>query len=935
VDNASSPLLLANRDVRDTAASLRGRDAEIVAARDVLLRAETGGEAGVITILGPPGIGKSAVLDALANDAALRGFRVGRSKADEGDQIAPMAPLLLALRSGQDPLISDAAFAELATFRDHPLWLIDRIIAVLEERSLESPLLVVLDDGQWADRLTLSCLRIMPARLGCSPVVWAVAARDGVAAIDALVEAYAHEFGRARSFRLEPLPAEAIEAIAGDRLGSAPSAAVRQLLREAAGNPFLAVSLLDGLGDLDLTKMNGELPRRLASGVRRRLAPLSASALELVRAGAVLGRPFALREAGALLSEATSAELLNAVDEAVNKRVLREAGALLAFTHDLVRQAVYEDIPSSTRFELHRLVVAGLVEGGVCPLEAVPHILATATFGDREAATLLAQAAQSVVHALPAVAVDVVLRALALLPETDPLWLEVGRNAFSILAAARHERDALALADRLGRAAKDPETFASIQATAAWPLWSMGRVEEMLSRLDTANSRGDLPQRQRADIVALRALGGSRFDEYDRALAAGESALEASRTAGNAIAEATAARALAETSMADGRFADALQHLREIGSPAEALKTIPHQILLLQLLDRYDESAELLARAQELVERGADIRPTDVAFAQMWQDYSVGNFDDAEADALTIVQESEEVHEETHQVEARMLLARIAQLRGRYDLADRHFALATADTAGDDETREVVIPFATVFIHESRGDYERARPLVRDVMHPRRGVRHRLRLYPGWLVVAARCAVRSGDHELAAEFDSLAEGLAKRNPEVTTILGVAEHVRGMVRQDIAALRRATLRLEGSPRPFLFADALADYGRALLEAGERDAAVTALDRAWDRFHVLQADGDADRVQHALPKTGVRHPRWTSRKPKPLTGWDSLTTTEQRVAQLIFQGHTNRSAARALALSSHTVATHLRAIFGKMEVNSRVQLVRAMMDHRASQ
>lgn len=81
--------------------------------------------------------------------------------------------------------------------------------------------------------------------------------------------------------------------------------------------------------------------------------------------------------------------------------------------------------------------------------------------------------------------------------------------------------------------------------------------------------------------------------------------------------------------------------------------------------------------------------------------------------------------------------------------------------------------------------------------------------------------------------------------------------------------------------------------------------------------------------------MRRVRWASRKPRPLTGWDSLTATEQRVARLIFQGHTNRSAANVLTLSSHTVATHLRAIFGKLGVNSRVQLMHALMDRLSTE
>jgi DNA-binding CsgD family transcriptional regulator/tetratricopeptide (TPR) repeat protein len=905
------------------------------AAEDVLSRASGAGEGGVLLVLGPPGIGKTAVLDALVDEAEGRGFVVGRSKADEGDQIAPMAQLLLALRAGKKPLLSDAAFAELTPLRDQPVWLIDRIIGALEERALQAPVLVVVDDVQWADRLTLSCLRIMPARLTGSPVVWLLAARDGNPSIDTLMEARARDAPRPHVVRLAPLDDESIEAIAGDRLGTGPSANVRQLLHQAVGNPFLAVSLLDALGDADLTDDGSELPRRLKNGARRRLAPLSETALDLAQVGAVLGRPFALRDAAAFLGRPVLADLRGAVDEAVRERVLQDDSGLLSFTHDLVRQAVYDEIAPSFRNELHRLIVAHLVESGASPLDAVPHVLASATTGDHAAVLLLVRAATSVVSSMPAVAADVILRALALLSESDQMWLDVGRTAFSILADARRERDALALANRLGRLVTDPNKYATLQAAAAWPLWSMGRAEEMLSRIDTAWAREGISEPIRAELLSLRALGGSRGDDYEAALTAGRSALEFSRSVGSELAEATASRALAETSMSDGRFADALQYLRDIRSPAESLKTIPSQILLLQFIDRLDESAALLAHAQELVDRGAGIRPADVAYARLWQDYTAGNFDDAETEALTILRECDEVHEDTYQVEARLVLERVTQIRGRYDDAERHIALAVEDIAGGDETRTVLIAAATAWFHESRGDYARALPLVRDVMHPRCGVRHRWRNLPGWLVVAARCAVRGGDARLAAEIESLAVGLAERNPEVATIVGSAEHIRGLVRRDVDALRAATGLLERSPRRYMFADAEADYGRALLADGRRDAGVAALDRAWDRFHALGAASAAEDVQRALAGTGVRRVRWASRKSKPLTGWDSLTRTEQRVARLIFQGHTNRSAANVLSLSSHTVNSHLRAIFGKLAVNSRIQLMRVLMDRLSTE
>jgi DNA-binding CsgD family transcriptional regulator len=76
--------------------------------------------------------------------------------------------------------------------------------------------------------------------------------------------------------------------------------------------------------------------------------------------------------------------------------------------------------------------------------------------------------------------------------------------------------------------------------------------------------------------------------------------------------------------------------------------------------------------------------------------------------------------------------------------------------------------------------------------------------------------------------------------------------------------------------------------------------------------------------------MRRCRWTSAKLRPLEGWYALTETEERVALLIADGHTNRSAAERLVLSPNTVATHLRSIFGKLAVTSRSQLTRVVMN-----
>src|SRR5690348_9188089 len=116
--------------------SLVGRDGALTSALAALRRASVTGCGSVVVVSGEPGIGKSAVLAAVADEARRSDFRVGIGKAEQGDQIAPGAPLLVSLRSGAQPLLDDDAFAALAPLYDKPLWLVDRISVLLSELAL-------------------------------------------------------------------------------------------------------------------------------------------------------------------------------------------------------------------------------------------------------------------------------------------------------------------------------------------------------------------------------------------------------------------------------------------------------------------------------------------------------------------------------------------------------------------------------------------------------------------------------------------------------------------------------------------------------------------------------------------------------------------------------------------------------------------------------
>jgi DNA-binding CsgD family transcriptional regulator len=83
-----------------------------------------------------------------------------------------------------------------------------------------------------------------------------------------------------------------------------------------------------------------------------------------------------------------------------------------------------------------------------------------------------------------------------------------------------------------------------------------------------------------------------------------------------------------------------------------------------------------------------------------------------------------------------------------------------------------------------------------------------------------------------------------------------------------------------------------------------------------------------VQRAMRQAGARRAKWSTAAAAPTTGWASLTEAERRVATLIGDGHTNKSAASALGVSVNTVGTHLRAVFAKLGVQSRVQLANCL-------
>jgi DNA-binding CsgD family transcriptional regulator len=192
-----------------------------------------------------------------------------------------------------------------------------------------------------------------------------------------------------------------------------------------------------------------------------------------------------------------------------------------------------------------------------------------------------------------------------------------------------------------------------------------------------------------------------------------------------------------------------------------------------------------------------------------------------------------------------------------------------------------------------------------------------------WLV---RVAVSAGDRRRAAAVVARAEQLARDNREFPSVLVAARHARAVLDRDTAGLERAA---RAHTRPWVQASALEDAAVVLADDGDVERSRELLEEARALYEGAGADRDEARVRARLRGAGVRH-RNGQRSDRPLFGWESLTEAEQRVAELVAEGLTNVQVARRIFLSRHTVDSHLRQIFRKLDVGSRVELTRLVVE-----
>ncbi|MDG4821413.1 LuxR C-terminal-related transcriptional regulator [Asanoa sp. WMMD1127] len=892
---------------------LRGRSAAMSAAMPALRRAARHGQSGIVVVTGEAGIGKTAVLDAIGAQAGQMGFRTGVGKADEIGRVSPGAPVLLALRSGRDPLLDPAALAELDGLADHPLVLIDRVGTRLERVARLAPVLIEIDDVQWADQLSRLALRVLPDRLAGNPVVWLFATRDPT---DELVTASTAV--RTEIIPLGPLAPTDVAAIARDRLGHPASPATQRMLDGVGGNPFLVNQILDGVshGDAD-----GVPPAGFVRAVEAALDALPDRTVVLL--AAVLGRSFAIDEAQRIVPTVGTAD----VDAAVASGLLARDGHRLRFRHDLVRETVYAGLSTSARQELHRRCARYLLSSGRDALAAAPHAQAAATPGDEESAAILCEAADKAVTALPDTAGDLILQAFALVRPAQGSWVGIGERCVDVLHRVQRCADAVRVADAVLARTGDAETYGRIQVLAAQSLWQIGRPAESVARIDDALAAPGVSPGLQARLRAARALALTRTEPARRARAAAESALADARQVRDHPATMLALQAMGELARNSGHHAESLAYFRELRSVSDTTY-LAEEIVELQLLDRYVDSGRLLEAAHRDDRGGVEATLPSVTAAQMWQDFNLGRLDDAEAGARTLITVGREIGDHKHELDAELVFGAVAVLRG--ELADAANRLAPASDEGpaDESVRRPGVTLMEGWLAASDGRSDDARKILAPLLYEARDARADWPWWPGWMRVFVRVGRATGDERFTGEALAIAAEGAARNPGVASFEGVSLALRGLVRHDLAALTQANQVLARSPRPMLRGNAAEDRGRMLLAYGKRAEGIAELDRAWSIYHGIGAKAAVITVQKVMRKAGARRARWETGAARPQQGWAALTDAEVKVAELISDGHTNKAAARLLNLSPNTVSTHLRSIFTKLDVQSRVQLTNAV-------
>ncbi len=889
-------------------------------------------------------MGKTRLLGEVAAMARRLSIRFGGGVADPGDTVVQMSVLMEALFEGPSPILERSALGDAHASPEQRYWLLQDLEALLEGAALNDPLLICLDDVQWADSGTAAALRALPSRLTTLPIGWVIALRPAQGSPQVRGALDFLEGQGAAKITLGPLDQAGVARMAADVLGAEPGLELLRMAERPAGSPFLLVELLSGLREEGLVRVDSgraelvewRLPHRVSQSMRVRLERMSDSARQVATVAAALGRRFSLDDVAAMLNRSPS-ELLTPVDELVHADLFAESDGRLMFGHDLTLEAVRASVPVSVRRSLDRQAASVLLARGALPEEVATQLAESAPPGDEVAITTLHQAAEALGVTDPGAAADLSRRALDLASRRHPLRGPlVAQTAVWLHAAGRGE-EAKAFADTALHQALPPEQEAEVRLSIAgmFAISSDVRAEECRQAL----ALPDVPTSLRVRHLALlfhNLVTAGRCDDARAMLEAVTSAVR-----GSDDVAARFALELAESGLmyADGEFPGALEMVEtalrtgvRTSDDTRGHLTYQWRCDVLTMVDRLDESLQLSTEGVASAQRDR-------------QGWAIGIFETGRgrqllqmgrlADAAAALEGQLPVDTAPHIVSVLdaagvVALGRVAIHLGDLGLSRQAREIAQVMLGQTAPSVRRHAAWLLALQEMAAGEPARAHEWLRAL-----GDEERLSIVPLFPMDVAdearliHIALAAQDDELAVRAANAAQRRAQLNPHIRSLAAAAAHARGLLDDNCKDLAEAVALYEGGPRPLAYAAALEDLGVATVEQGDNDQDVDVLGRALDVYSSVGAAWDAARVRGRLRALGVR--RRLVAVQRPGRGWAALTDSELAVARLVAQGLTNREVAERLFVSQHTVSGHLRHVFAKLDVNSRVELTRLAAVH----
>ena len=828
------------------------RDGELETLR-ALVAGIAGGRGSTVLLEAPAGLGKSTLLDAAASLAGEHGVVVRRARAHELEREIAWG----VARS----LFEDAEFEGSSFTILHALyWVAVRLAE-------QAPLLLIVDDAQWADEPSLRFLLYLLGRLESAPLGVLAAARPSDSALLTQLA------GDPEVSVREPAPL-GLEAVA--TLVGADNA--ERCLELTGGNPLRLRELLASM------ERGDELESSLTRTIRHRLAQLSPAARSLAHAVAVLEDDAPPRLAAALAGVGDGADELRGAD------ILR-AGEPLGFTHPLVRAAVYAGVVDPPAEHARAAELLGAA--GAEPERISAHLLESAPAGDPGVvATLLTAARRAIARGAPSSAYRYLERALSE-PPGNPreVHAEAGRAA-ALLAkpeAGEHMEAALELMDdprerarllcELGHALHHRGSLA-----AAGDAFTRGRAE--------LTEQDDLALELEAGYLTTALLSADRAAEAHARL--GEIMVDARTPVGRTIAS----KVMLQRMVSGEDRAQLVETARELWDGGRLLEeggadtqALAHVIGTLGAADDFAMAEEVAHVAIEYLERRGWIEWSHAAYAQRARHRAwSGPIDAAIADA----REAISVFRGTEVLYMPAASAPLVRaLLDRDEPEEAQAALALMDA-------HIVAPGffaawrhdAAARLHAYRGEHEQARQAwLACGEHANRILVTNPAIWP-WRSGAA-LAMGAGPEAVALAGEELAHAERFGAPRA---IGVAHRALGILTGDPAHHRAAVAALERS-------GARVEYAEALLAAGEHRSAIA--------------------VASAIGMTRVVRLAEEALRPAPR---DRLTPAERRVADLAAGGRSNREIAAELGIGAKSVEWHLGNVYRKLGIRGRAELQR---------